>query len=137
MSDHNKPQSTALVQALKDHRLPHDKPSQLADSFRHGWLAALRTPVPAGWKLVPIEPTDAMAVAALNVSLNNPAINGVSQWAAMLAAAPTPPAPARVDELLSALKELRHAFRPSEEPYDPVWYPDIAKADAVIAKFEG
>lgn len=37
-------------------------------------------------------------------------------------------------ELLAALRELRHAFRPSEEDYDPVWYPDIAKADGVLAK---
>lgn len=32
----------ALNQALIDHRLPHDKPSQLADAFRTGWLAARR-----------------------------------------------------------------------------------------------
>ena len=45
-----------LIQALKDHRLPHDKPSQIADSFRHGWQAARRAPaVPQGWKLVQIE----------------------------------------------------------------------------------
>lgn len=27
-----------LNEALKLHRLPHDKPSQLADAFRSGWL---------------------------------------------------------------------------------------------------
>lgn len=44
------------------------------------------------WKLVPMEPTDAMALAAIKVGLRNPAINGVVQYKAMLAAAPTPPA---------------------------------------------
>ena len=41
MSFHNKPnyQIPELIEALKAHRLPHDKPSQLADSFRIGWMA--------------------------------------------------------------------------------------------------
>ena len=39
-----------LIQALKDHRLPHDKPSQIADSFRHGWTACQHTPsTSAAW----------------------------------------------------------------------------------------
>lgn len=38
--------------------------------------------------LVPREPTDSMAVATIKVSLRNPAINGVHQWKAMIAAAP-------------------------------------------------
>jgi hypothetical protein len=50
-----------------------------------------------GWKLVPVEPTDAMALAACKVSLRNPAINGVDQYRAMLAAAPQPPAPSEAD----------------------------------------
>ena len=51
--------------------------------------------VPARWKLVLVDPTDAMTLAATKVSLRNPAINGVHQYramlAAMLAAAPQPP----------------------------------------------
>jgi hypothetical protein len=43
------------------------------------------------WKLVPIEPSDAMAIAAVKVSLRNPAINGVPQYIAMIAAAPPYP----------------------------------------------
>ena len=41
MSFHNKPnyQIPELIEALKAHRLPHDTPSQLADSFRIGWRA--------------------------------------------------------------------------------------------------
>lgn len=41
MSLHNKPnyQIPELIEALKAHRLPHDTPSQLADSFRIGWMA--------------------------------------------------------------------------------------------------
>ena len=41
MSFHNKPnyQIPELIEALKAHRLPNDTPSQLADSFRIGWMA--------------------------------------------------------------------------------------------------
>ena len=41
MSFHNKPDYhiPELIEALKAHRLPHDTPSQLADSFRTGWRA--------------------------------------------------------------------------------------------------
>ena len=41
MSFHNNPdyQIPELIEALKAHRLPHDTPSQLADSFRSGWMA--------------------------------------------------------------------------------------------------
>ena len=41
MSFHNKPDYhiPELIEALKAHRLPHDTPSQLADSFRIGWRA--------------------------------------------------------------------------------------------------
>ena len=43
MSLHNDPnyQIPALVAALKHHCLTHDTPSQLADSFRTGWVAAI------------------------------------------------------------------------------------------------
>ena len=66
-------------------------------------ISALRTPspaqVPEGWKLVPIEPTSAMKVAAFN-TLEVPRpfdghANGTAArnavYRAMLAAAPTPP----------------------------------------------
>ena len=44
MSFHNKPDNhiPELIEALKAHRLPHDTPSQLADSFRNGWMACCR-----------------------------------------------------------------------------------------------
>ena len=54
MSFHNKPDYhiPELIEALKAHRLPHDTPSQLADSFRIGWMAcrelAQADSVPAG-----------------------------------------------------------------------------------------
>ena len=43
MSLHNDPnyQIPALVAALKHHCLVHDTPSQLADAFRTGWVAAI------------------------------------------------------------------------------------------------
>ena len=46
MSLHNNPkyQIPALVDALKQHGLKHNSPSQLADAFRTGWVAALATP---------------------------------------------------------------------------------------------
>ena len=49
MSFHNKPDYhiPELIEALKAHRLPHDTPSQLADSFRIGWMAACRELAPA------------------------------------------------------------------------------------------
>lgn len=37
MSEHNKPQSGYLIDALRMHHLPSDKPSQLADAFRNGF----------------------------------------------------------------------------------------------------
>jgi len=45
MSHHKNPmyQIPELIQALKDHHLPTDKPSQLADSFRDGRMAAMRS----------------------------------------------------------------------------------------------
>ena len=41
MSFHNNPDYhiPELIEALKAHRLHHDTPSQLADSFRIGWMA--------------------------------------------------------------------------------------------------
>lgn len=39
MSDRKKPMPPELRDALANHRLPTDMPSQLADSFRHGWYA--------------------------------------------------------------------------------------------------
>lgn len=41
-----------------------------------------------GFVLVPVEPTDAMALSALKASLDDRSINGVSIYRAMLAAAP-------------------------------------------------
>lgn len=46
---------------------------------------------PDQWQLVPKTPTNEMAVAGTKVGLRNPAINGVAQYRAMLAAAPQPP----------------------------------------------
>ena len=43
MSDHNKPQSPELFAMLVNHGLSPDKPSQLSDSFRHGWNARADT----------------------------------------------------------------------------------------------
>lgn len=52
MSFHNKPkyQIPSLIADLMAHKLPHDTASQLADSFRIGWLAgykAAQAPQPA------------------------------------------------------------------------------------------
>lgn len=43
MSFHNNPkyQIPALIQALKEHGLPHDKPSQLSDAFRIGFVSGM------------------------------------------------------------------------------------------------
>ena len=47
--------------------------------------------VPEGMVMVPREPTDAMAVAAIKASLGSPAINGVGVYRAMIAAAEKEP----------------------------------------------
>jgi hypothetical protein len=51
MSLHNKPEfnTPALIAALKEAGLKHDKPSQLADGFRVGWFAALAEREADGW----------------------------------------------------------------------------------------
>ena len=64
MSFHNNPnyQIPELIEALKAHRLPHDTPSQLADSFRIGWMAcrelAQADSVPAASDLPPLPAPD-------------------------------------------------------------------------------
>ena len=64
MSFHNKPDYhiPELIEALKAHRLPHDTPSQLADSFRIGWMAcrelAQADSVPAVSDLPPLPAPD-------------------------------------------------------------------------------
>ena len=65
----------------------------------HGWRAAvtaLRTQQPAGWKAVPVNPTPEMWKAAKTVPDPNPPYppHYGLVWDAMLAASPTPPAPA-------------------------------------------
>ena len=54
-------------------------------------IPGVRNMAPAGWKLVPVEPTKEMldAYVRLQVRFNS----ARSDWAAMLAAAPQPPAP--------------------------------------------
>lgn len=65
-------------------------PKQEADHIND----VVKMVAPPGWKLVPVEPTDAMAVAAIKVTLGNPSVNGVDQYRAMLAEAPAAPAAA-------------------------------------------
>ena len=43
--------------------------------------------IPEGMALVPVEPTDAQVIAAINASLNDKAINGVTIYKAMISAA--------------------------------------------------
>ena len=67
MSLHNNPkyQIPALVDALKQHGLEHNIPSQLADAFRTGWVAALATPAQAATP----DMTDAYAGAREDLSI--------------------------------------------------------------------
>lgn len=78
-------------------------------------VAAQQGAVPDGWKLVPIEPTDAMLVAGFGYWLNvtgspKQRDTAAAEWAGLLAAAPNPPAPERPvpktePELLAALRK--------------------------------
>ena len=65
MSLHNNPkyQTPALVDALKQHGLEHNIPSQLADAFRTGWVAALTAPAQAA---ALVSPSDDGFMAAVN-----------------------------------------------------------------------
>lgn len=47
MSQHGKDTDPRLIEGLTLHHLPHDKPSQLADAFRAGYVYAARSQVPA------------------------------------------------------------------------------------------
>ena len=67
MSLHNNPkyQIPALVDALKQHGLKHNIPSQLADAFRTGWVAALAAPA----QVATPDMTDAYAGAREDLSI--------------------------------------------------------------------
>jgi hypothetical protein len=66
------------------------------DHAAHAWLWFQKgvewqrsQTAPAGYVMVPVEPTPEMAAAAISASLKHPQqINGLPQWAAMIAAAP-------------------------------------------------
>lgn len=58
-----------------------------------GAAGAVAAEVPAGWQIVPVEPTDEMREQC---KVLNYADDIDGEWARMLAAAPTPPAPATV-----------------------------------------
>ena len=119
MSDHKKPQPPELIQALKEHRLPHDKPSQLADSFRHGWQAARRAllaAVPAhpaeGVPAQAVQPSDALievvdAWFADNTGLGGCSDKDVAELAAIFA---TQPAAQGLVARDAAFEAVRKAF---------------------------
>ena len=74
-----------------------DKTVEISNAAIAALEVAIAQPVqpaiPDGWKLVPLEPTDRMAAAAIGASLKDSvAINGLLQYKAMLAAAPIAPA---------------------------------------------
>lgn len=75
--------------------------------------------VPAGWKLVPIDPTDAMALAAVKSSLTSRDINGTSLYATMLAAAPAPAVVQEELEAIHMLKQEIHNLKRHIEDYCP------------------
>lgn len=59
-------------------------------------VAALRAGAPDGWKLVPVEPTDAMSMGGVKSygdAFYFKTCHAAECWKAMLAAAPQPPAP--------------------------------------------
>ena len=62
----------------------------IASRFRAALATEKAKPTePVGWKLVPVEPTEAMKAAGLNVVLRYD--DAVDAYRAMLAASPTPP----------------------------------------------
>ena len=71
-------------------------------------LLAEKEAAPAGWKLVPVEPTDEM-----RCSVKHQAYSDLidEDWAAMLAAAPLPPAPAQEEVASIRDQALEEAAR--------------------------
>lgn len=66
--------------------------------------------IPEGWKLVPVEPTQAMVEAAFDALPNSPFEGRIrTHYRAMLAAAPTPPAQ-KDDEALEVLRRVVKAI---------------------------
>lgn len=119
MSMHNQEQPPTLIQALKDHGLKHDEPSQLADAFRQGWLAA----------------TKEQRAIEERVAACLKACDGVSTVDLQ-----TLPSPAEAYEVFKDLKSQRDELLDVAEgilvddllPYLPAEY--IAKVRAAIAK---
>jgi len=74
VSFHNTPkyQIPELIEALKNHGLRHDKPNQLADAFRIGWMAgqaaiaaAQAVQASPGWQPIETAPKDGSWIVAL------------------------------------------------------------------------
>jgi hypothetical protein len=93
-----------------------------------------RQEVPQGWKLVPVEPTEAMIDAAIERGAAGDYNEGI--WAAMLAAAPSqPPAPAAQAELQERARTLAedwHEGVSTSEQYD--WCCKAAGALLALSK---
>lgn len=73
---------------------------QYRDWFTRGawfWRTARSTPAASGWQLVPVDPTPEMMDAVEALTDDWPRTTWEKAWAAMLAAAPLPPAPQAKD----------------------------------------
>ena len=99
MSFHNKPnyQIPELIEALKAHRLPHDTPSQLADSFRIGWMACRE-----------LAQADSVQEDAARVfTYKNQPCNNVTAWRFGEACRAAQPGGDPIDHGLSLLQKLQ------------------------------
>ena len=96
----------------------------LVDEYEQAARRAPAVPVPQGWKLVPVEATDDMEVAAENEYEQKPSYfpDWKSAYSAMLAAVPQPPEAAPV-ELPEPVYTMRvrgrmHDYTPTLSAFD-------------------
>ncbi|WP_343718785.1 hypothetical protein [Achromobacter dolens] len=80
----------------------------------------MTTTIPAGWKLVPIEPTNAMVVEGVNAGIKHKD-EPYFIYAAMLAAAPAAPGvstveDARAEQVTAILWAIMHEAQAAKEP---------------------
>ena len=135
MSFHNKPDYhiPELIEALKAHRLPHDTPSQLADSFRIGWMACCRElaqadSVPAVSDLPPLPAPDLRDVGTKPQEIKE-FLKGYATEYARTAIAARAPADSVLEDAHALLQDVAACFTRDDDLPNNL----LPRIDAVLA----